>query len=308
MSEHPFSSQTERLIRLRRVPLLPVVAGILILVLLSACGGSPPPAADNVSPDATDESPSETETEEAPTEEVAESALRELAVSGVASNAEWTTPVMIRIGAVPMVLVPSGCFQMGGSAEDEGPVHEVCFEKPFWIGQTEATIQQFRSLGCGAGSNAGNRPRDCVTYDDAAAYCTTLGGRLPTEAEWEYAARGPDSLDYPWGSDQADDLAVWNTDQVAAAGSIPDGASWVGALDMSGNLWEWVADYFAPYPSDSQTDPTGPDSGTERILRGGSWQSDNWDELRSTYRSPADPTQGVEGIGVRCVLDYEAAP
>ena len=132
-----------------------------------------------------------------------------------------------------MVLVPVGCFMMGSSdgKADEAPVHEVCFDAPFWIDVYEVTNAQFGTSGQFDGDD---RPREMMNWQRALAYCQSRGARLPTEAEWEYAARGPDSLIYPWGNAFIADNVVYflnSENRTWDVGSRPQGVSWVGAYD-----------------------------------------------------------------------------
>ncbi|MBN1963128.1 MAG: SUMF1/EgtB/PvdO family nonheme iron enzyme, partial [Anaerolineae bacterium] len=147
-----------------------------------------------------------------------------------------------------------------------------------------------------------DQPVIAVNWFMANAYCQWREARLPTEAEWEYAARGPDGLEYPWGNEwNGDNLVFWlNTNrQTANVSSRPGGVSWIGAYDLSGNVSEWVADWYDIYSSEHQTNPTGPQQGTDRVLRGGSYFEVNV-ATRGTYRHPASPNLGFITIGFRC--------
>jgi formylglycine-generating enzyme required for sulfatase activity len=142
-----------------------------------------------------------------------------------------------------------------------------------------------------------DRPVVMVTWHGAAAYCEWAGGRLPTEAEWEYAARGPKGNLYPWGdAPPTCDLANYGdcSRVLVQAGSRPAGASWCGALDMAGNVWEWVADWFGSYSGLAQENPTGPASGDVPVLRGGGWHSPRR-ELRAAYRQHEIVAAGYNG-------------
>ncbi len=156
------------------------------------------------------------------------------------------------------------------SRRDERPAHEQCFAQPFWIGKMEVTNAQFGSEGVFPGEN---RPRTNLTWTEARDFCASKGMRLPTEAEWEYAARGVDNLIYPWGNELDETRLVFDrnsNNQAADVGSIPEGASWVGALDMSGNVFEWVSSIYARYPFDPADGRENPDpTGTDRVFRGG---------------------------------------
>jgi formylglycine-generating enzyme required for sulfatase activity len=199
---------------------------------------------------------------------------------------------------VPMVLVPAGCFMMGSNdgLTDEWPSHEVCFYAPFWIDRTEVTQGHFNQLsGVKASVNrfdGPQRPVESITWFEARDFCARRGARLPTEREWEYAARGPDSLIYPWGDTWNAHNAVWNRNSLqgtANVGSIPGGRSWAGAFDLGGNVWEWVSSLYLPYDSmvDREAD-TGNRTDISRVLRGGSFVG-SMTELRSAYRNQFQP-------------------
>jgi formylglycine-generating enzyme required for sulfatase activity len=204
--------------------------------------------------------------------------------------------------------------------ERESPRHSVTLGS-FWIDQTEVTnLQYARCVAdgtCSPPAKLGSQTRDSyygdsqfddypviyVSWHDATTYCEWAGGRLPTEAEWEYAARGPDGNVYPWGNDPPHDSLLnygWNVGDTTKVGSYPDGASWVGAMDMTGNVWEWVSDWYAEYAASSAEDPTGPDTGHEKVQRGGSWETPPYD-VRSATRAllPDDRPR----IGFRCVVE-----
>ena len=157
------------------------------------------------------------------------------------NNDNWV-PVIQEFDGVEMVLVPAGCFEMGnGDYSNERPVSKQCFDESFWIDRYEVTNEQYGSYGCREYSSQPDQPRNCVDWFDARDFCEKLGGRLPSEAEWEYAARGPDNLKYPWGNDFVADNVAYNVNspsETANVGSYPDGMSWVGAYDLSGNLLE----------------------------------------------------------------------
>ena len=168
-----------------------------------------------------------------------------------------------------------------------------------------------------------DHPAIDVSWYGAQAYCEWIGGRLLTEAEWEYAASGPENRVYPWG-DMYDcslgnfkDWAEANAGSFSAApgcdgydftspvDAFPEGASWLGAQDLAGNVWDWVADWRAPYPATLQVNPTGPDAGTHKVVRGGSWDDYAWG-VRTTLRWEYDPNERSASIGFRCA--YPAVP
>lgn len=219
---------------------------------------------------------------------------------------------------------------------DESPAHIVILND-FWIDQTEVTNGQFQKCeqagtctppeGTGSHSHSTyyknpdyiNYPVILVTREQASDYCNWAGSRLPTEAEWEYAARGPESWIFPWG-DTFDGTRLNYCDsncdagpndpnvndgyaETAPVGSFPSGASWVGVLDMAGNVREWVADWYGPYTFDSQVNPTGPATG-ESIPHGGSWL-DLPNLVRSANRGGNVPGYYRDYYGFRCVRDQE---
>ncbi|MBI2503027.1 MAG: SUMF1/EgtB/PvdO family nonheme iron enzyme [Candidatus Latescibacteria bacterium] len=218
------------------------------------------------------------------------------------------------------VLVPAGSFIMGsteGSAA-EAPAHLVALEA-YYIDQYEVTVGQYRacveegaceepvdaSLCNWQGAVGDNHPINCIRWAQAQAYCEWAGLRLPTEAEWEKAARGADGRTYPWGEDFDRDKANYADNgfmqRTRPVGSYPDGRSPYGAYDLAGNVYEWVADWYEPnyYPTSPSSDPQGPDSGSQRVLRGGSW----WFEphqMRSFHREPYHPADTDIDIGFRC--------
>lgn len=228
------------------------------------------------------------------------------------NRVDWT-PVEQDFDGVTMVLVPAGCFMMGSNdGEDrEQPVHQQCFNTLFWIDKYEVTQAQFRRLG-GIQTNppsfsGDNRPVERITWFEARDFCELRDARLPTEAEWEYAARGPDSLVYPWGNEFIADNVVYERNsngRTAEVGSRRGGASWVGALDMSGNVWEWTLFEYRDYLYDSADGRENTSADSRRVVRGGSWHDDA-NGLRVTYRGVNDPSFMYVYLGFRCVRPYE---
>ncbi|MBX3084763.1 MAG: SUMF1/EgtB/PvdO family nonheme iron enzyme [Anaerolineae bacterium] len=224
----------------------------------------------------------------------------------VTSNTEWKPFIRNEIfNGAEMVLVPPGCFMMGNENGfgDEKPVHKVCFNAPFWIDRYEITRKQYGGEGS---FNDNTQPVVSISWINADLFCKTRHARLPTEAEWEYAARGPDGLAYPWGNSFDTKNVVYENNSglhSADIGSKLDGISWIGAYDLSGNVWEWVSDWYGIYLVATQTNPSGVRDGKSHVLRGGSFFS-NRDEVRSTFRNWYPPEKMSDDVGFRCARDY----
>jgi formylglycine-generating enzyme required for sulfatase activity/tRNA A-37 threonylcarbamoyl transferase component Bud32 len=281
------------------------------------------------------------------------------AVSTVASAAAPATcpPSMKRI--------PGGSFFMGSDEKDaepnEKPPHKVTL-KPYCLDEFEVTVAQYKSCSdrgaclraakendwagitepqrkiydplCNIGDPKAraDHPINCVNYEQARKYCEAQDARLPTEAEWEFAARGSDGRIYPWGDDppnaqllnacgkecldwmkkhpdpDQEIISMFREDDgyptTAPVGKFPKGKSSWGIQDIAGNVWEWVADWYGPYDpasaSTSTSDPNGPDKGDERVIRGGSWNAGHPAWVRPAWRYHVVPTMRTHGIGFRC--------
>ncbi len=221
--------------------------------------------------------------------------------------------------------IPAGVFQMGCVPGDpdcrpsEQPRHQVTLSRAFELMETEVTVRQLQAWAAAHFAraprqpvwNGGDHPVVNVTWEEMRAFCEGIGGRLPTEAEWELAARGgADGAIYPWGPTfdpgRANGIGraaadVWA--RTAPVGSFPPNA--FGLRDMIGNVWEWVADWYSPpyFERARPRDPTGPRNGRFRALRGGSW--DNAPEhLRTSFRFRLPPAgRYTLYIGGRCARD-----
>ena len=273
-----------------------VAWAILVVVsLLAACGPSPAPIARPTTPPPT----------AAPT-----------AKPTLVPPTDTPTP-----SAPPgMVYVPAGEFIMGSDEgdPDEQPVHTVYLDA-FYIDKTEVTNAQYRKCVeagiCRAPTpcewreqtyedvSKADYPVVCVSWNDADAYCRWAGKRLPTEAEWEKAAQGTGGRTYSWGEGIDCDHAQYNEcgGQAVPMGSKPQGVSPYGALDMVGNVWEWVADWYDGdyYSQSPEHNPPGPDSGASKVLRGGSWFDDAL-FVRGAYRIGNPLDYRDFNVGFRC--------
>jgi len=250
---------------------------------------------------------------------------------GAALGDTWTRPA----DEMVMVYVPGETFMMGSdenhpsAQEDELPQHPVTLSS-FWIDRTEVTNAQF-ALCVAAGACArpftpaldqhadyyensqyADYPVINVSWGLAQDYCDWVGAQLPHEAQWEYAARGPESWLYPWGNDPPNETLL-NFDRVVSdtirVGSYPQGASWCGALDMAGNVWEWVGDW--SLGEDGRIVPTDnaaePGRNERKVLRGGSWV-DVPDYVRSTHQIEDYVGDRDFYNGFRCSVPLTPAP
>jgi formylglycine-generating enzyme required for sulfatase activity len=198
-------------------------------------------------------------------------------------------------------------------------------DKVNWPGITDAQSKLYSSFCNASAKDRGDHPVNCVAWSMAQTYCAKRGARLPTEAEWEYAARGTSQRKFPWGDDAPNakylnacskacvtwfaakgekKMAMFEDDDgfigTAPVGSFPAGASSFGVLDLAGNVWEWTADWFGPYAADPAADPKGPATGTQRVVRGGDFTGGEPDWARPAFRWKTDPETYNHAIGFRC--------
>jgi formylglycine-generating enzyme required for sulfatase activity len=222
-----------------------------------------------------------------------------------------TLPSSINAPETGMVLVPAGQFVMGQGSDEHTPSVNA-----FFIDKYEVTNALHKvcvtARGCSMPSDQvtynnpayGDYPVVFVNWKHAMAYCEWRGARLPTEAEWEKAARGTDGRNYPWGEGTGCNLAnasgcEGSTSQV---GSYPDGTSVYGAYDLAGNVSEWVSSLYKSYPYSPVDGREDLNSDGLRVLRGGNWNL-NFIFLRTWYRNPADPEIPLDRVGFRCAKD-----
>ena len=217
-----------------------------------------------------------------------------------------------------MVRVKKGTFTMGttseqtGAYDDEKPAHSVTLTKSYYIGETEVTQALYKAvMGSNPSSYSGDqRPVESVSWNNCQTFITKLNSltgqtfRLPTEAEWEYAARGGNkSKGYLYsGSNTIGDVACYSGNYSTGHNAVKSKApNELGIYDMSGNVWEWCQDWYGSYSSGSQTDPTGPTSGSDRVNRGGSW---NYYAAycRVAFRDYYSPSGTSSPLGFRLAL------
>jgi formylglycine-generating enzyme required for sulfatase activity len=215
------------------------------------------------------------------------------------------------------VWIPPGTFMMGCSpgdnecGNDEKPLHRVTITRGFWIGQTDVTVGAYKRFAGSSGRqmpgatsfNKGwtneNMPMVNVAWDDAQSFCGWTGGQLPTEAEWEYAARGG-STEARYGN--LDEVAWYDQNSGSQTHDVAQKrANGFGLYDMLGNVWQWVNDWYdhSYYQSSPSQDPSGPPDGQHRVLRGGSWDGYGG-SVRASVRAGVDPTNWGYDTGFRC--------
>jgi formylglycine-generating enzyme required for sulfatase activity len=212
----------------------------------------------------------------------------------------------------------------------ENPEHSVSLDG-FWLDRIEVTNAQYRRCVEGgicrepstckkreptyADEGKSDHPVVCVDWHDAQTYCRWIGARLPTEAEWEYAFRGEKGFIYPWGNtfdgvrlnycdtnceaSHSDDRYDDGYARTCPVGNFPAGVSWSGALGMSGNVSEWVADWLGDYTPEAKSNPTGPSEGSERLVKGCSWFS-HPAYCRGALRASISPETRFDFLGFRC--------
>jgi len=225
------------------------------------------------------------------------------------------------ISGIECVLVKAGTFVMGSPTNeanrDGGETqHQVKLTKDYWVSKYPVTQKQYQTaMGTNPSYFSGDSlPVESVSWDEAVAFCNKVGGRLLTEAEWEFAARGGNrSSGYKIYSGSNDiNQVAWYWDNIPSQNSSNSGygtqpvgkksPNELGIYDMSGNVWEWVNDWYSAYSSNAQTNPAGPVNGSYRVNRGGSWSRNAWD-CRVAARYNNSPSSRYGGLGLRVAFD-----
>ena len=272
----------------------------------------------------------------APTTRASTAPSTQASAAATAEQAVRVTPFL-----ADMVKVPAGSFTMGSDHDGKGekPPHRVALKHAFYIDRTEVRADAYAACvedgacssnkvhagdgvdstyGCNTDKERPKHPANCIDRTQAEQYCTFAKKRLPTEAEWELAARGSDAREYPWGNtapttcaqailtgmigECGDRKGTWEI------GTTADGRAPSGALDMAGNVWEWVADGYDAYPVTDASEIVDPKAalapGGKGVLRGGSWDY-SVTSAKTTYRLPFAAANGNVSTGVRCARDAE---
>ena len=215
---------------------------------------------------------------------------------------------------IVFVRICPGTFTMGSTEDapqadgDEKPAHQVTLSE-FWIGKTEVTNTQYRRFRPFR-TGEDELPATGVRWTEAKAACEHFGGRLPTEAEWEYAARAGSQAAWSFGNDEKilDEYGWYDKNSTNKPHLVgrKKASAW-GLHDMHGNVWEWVADWYGSYQIETQKDPVGPKEGNHRLLRGGAFFNSP-SQLRSAYRINLHPLYRFEYIGFRCARSPRRQP
>jgi formylglycine-generating enzyme required for sulfatase activity len=300
-------------------------AAAAILALVAACGGDE--ASTDAPPTQQAAARAPEPARDAPVSDAGKGGRGEAPAAADEAELAWSPPKGFRVlvprspgemlprvlqhraSGIELVLVPSGAFQLGstpadpGHASDETPARRVEVAA-FYLARTETTLAQWRAAGGERGRGEGDdHPIGEVSWEQVRAWCDANGLELPTEAQWEYAASGPDDRVFPWG-DEANDIAVnalgsnvgdrW--DRTAPVGSLPDGRSWCGLLDMAGNVAEWCRDPWTPDHASAPDD-------AKRVIRGGSYTCRPPWCLRTAYRDGIERELQSPNLGFRAALE-----
>jgi formylglycine-generating enzyme required for sulfatase activity len=214
-----------------------------------------------------------------------------------------------------MTFIAAGSFPMGlkDAYRSEGPVHVVKVEA-FCMDTTEVTTAAYdrcmrdgpcNSFGlmpiCNAVSHRQDHPMNCVNFDEAVRYCDYVGKRLPTEQEWEYAARGREGRTYPWGEAEPNSQLCWRAGRTCPVGSFPADRSPWGVIDLAGNVSEWTASF-------GSRDYLSPADPSRRVVKGHCWMFSGPAEVPSGRRWQSDPTERSHYYGFRCARSASPAP